>query len=64
MSLFNILVNVVIAASFVVIMFYLIGLLAASIALPLIAITLFKIFVVLIAIGWVFGFLGTPITLR
>ncbi len=64
MSLYNILVNIVIAAIFVVIMFYLIGLLAASIALPLVAITLFKVFVVLIAIGWAFGYLGTPITLR
>ncbi len=64
MNLFNWLVNIVIAAIFVVVVFWLIGLLAASVALPLVAIMLLKVFVVLVAIGYVFGFMGTPITWR
>jgi hypothetical protein len=61
MNLLNLLINLVVAAILVVLAFWLIGLLAASVALPLVAIMLFKVFVVLIAIGWVLGFFGSPV---
>ncbi len=64
MNLFNLLINIVIAALFVVLLFWLISLLAASVALPAMAILLIKLFVVLIAIGWVAGLLGSPIVWR
>jgi hypothetical protein len=43
----------------VVVAFWLIGMLAG---LPVLAITLLKVLVVLLAIGWLFGFMGSRIT--
>jgi hypothetical protein len=57
MKLVNVLVSLVVAAFVVVIAFWLIGLLVAVI--PAIAITLLKVLVVLLALGWILGFLGS-----
>ncbi len=62
MNLYNLLVNIVVAAIFVVILFWALGMFAAG--LPVMAVTLIKLAVILIAIGYVFGFFGSTITLR
>lgn len=58
MYLFNLLINVLVAVLFVVLAFWLITLIPASLGFPLIAIFLLKVFVVMIALGWAFGLLG------
>ncbi len=62
MNPLNLLINIVVAILFVVIIFWLIGMFAASI--PLMAVMLLKMLAVLVAIGWVLGFFGSTITLR
>lgn len=59
MSLINLLINVVAAAIIVIIAFWLLSMIAASI--PVVAVTLLKIFIVLVAVGWILGYMGPRI---